>query len=69
MWTVTSSSSPPTARRPPPSRPRLPAGRCGRPCRAVKAGKVKVVADETWMTGIGVTAADKILDDLTTHLN
>jgi iron complex transport system substrate-binding protein len=31
---------------------------------AVKAGKTKVVADETWMTGIGVTAAHKILDDL-----
>lgn len=36
---------------------------------AVKAGKTQVVADETWMTGIGVTAANKILDDLTTHLN
>ncbi|MEU8078432.1 iron-siderophore ABC transporter substrate-binding protein [Catellatospora citrea] len=35
---------------------------------AVKAGKTQVVADETWMTGIGVTAANKILDDLTTHL-
>ncbi|MDW5327932.1 iron-siderophore ABC transporter substrate-binding protein [Plantactinospora sp. KLBMP9567] len=31
---------------------------------AVKAGKAYVVADETWMTGIGVTAAGKILDDL-----
>ncbi|MBE1491677.1 ABC transporter substrate-binding protein [Plantactinospora soyae] len=31
---------------------------------AVKAGKTYVVADETWMTGIGVTAAGKILDDL-----
>lgn len=36
---------------------------------AVKSGKTQVVADETWMTGIGVTAANKILDDLTTHLN
>lgn len=35
---------------------------------AVKAGKTQVVADETWMTGIGVTAANKILDDLTTYL-
>jgi iron complex transport system substrate-binding protein len=34
----------------------------------VKAGKVKVVADETWMTGIGVTAAAKILDDLEKNL-
>ncbi|GAA3734365.1 iron-siderophore ABC transporter substrate-binding protein [Plantactinospora mayteni] len=31
---------------------------------AVQAGKAYVVADETWMTGIGVTAAGKILDDL-----
>ncbi|MEQ4299908.1 iron-siderophore ABC transporter substrate-binding protein [Plantactinospora sp. B6F1] len=31
---------------------------------AVKAGRAYVVADETWMTGIGVTAAGKILDDL-----
>jgi len=30
----------------------------------VKAGRTKVVADETWMTGIGVTAAQRILDDL-----
>ncbi len=35
---------------------------------AVKAGKVKVVPDETWMTGIGVTAANKILDDLEKYL-
>lgn len=35
---------------------------------AVKAGKVQVVADETWMTGIGVTAANKILDDLEKYL-
>jgi iron complex transport system substrate-binding protein len=25
---------------------------------------VYVVPDETWMTGIGVTAANKILDDI-----
>ncbi|GIH02063.1 ABC transporter periplasmic component [Rhizocola hellebori] len=35
---------------------------------AVKAGRTKVVADETWMTGIGVTAAHKILDDLEKYL-
>ena len=35
---------------------------------AVKAGKSYPVADETWMTGIGVTAAGKILDDLQKHL-
>ncbi|MFR9779003.1 ABC transporter substrate-binding protein [Micromonospora sp. MS34] len=35
---------------------------------AVKAGKAHVVSDETWMTGIGVTAANKILDDLEQHL-
>lgn len=31
---------------------------------AVKGGKAYVVPDETWMTGIGVTAAGKILDDI-----
>ncbi|MEE6263132.1 ABC transporter substrate-binding protein [Plantactinospora sonchi] len=31
---------------------------------AVKAGRAYPVADETWMLGIGVTAAGKILDDL-----
>ncbi|MCP2325416.1 iron complex transport system substrate-binding protein [Hamadaea flava] len=36
---------------------------------AVKAGKAYVVKDEVWMTGIGVTAANKILDDLATHLS
>ncbi|MGC9665321.1 ABC transporter substrate-binding protein [Planosporangium sp. 12N6] len=35
---------------------------------AVKAGKAYVVPDETWMTGIGVTAAGKILDDLAARL-
>lgn len=35
---------------------------------AVKAGKAYPVTDETWMTGIGVTAANKILDDLQKHL-
>ncbi len=36
---------------------------------AVKTGKVQVVTDETWMTGIGVTAANKILDDLEKYLS
>lgn len=36
---------------------------------AVKAGRTQVVADEIWMTGIGVTAANKILDDLTKYLS
>ncbi|KIR65991.1 MULTISPECIES: ABC transporter substrate-binding protein [Micromonospora] len=31
---------------------------------AVKAGRANVVSDETWMTGIGVGAANKIIDDL-----
>ncbi|SDY94814.1 iron complex transport system substrate-binding protein [Micromonospora pattaloongensis] len=35
---------------------------------AVKAGKAHVVEDEIWMTGIGVTAAGKILDDLEKYL-
>ncbi|MGW4498355.1 ABC transporter substrate-binding protein [Micromonospora sp. NPDC004336] len=35
---------------------------------AVKAGKAHVVSDEIWMTGIGVGAANKILDDLAKHL-
>ncbi|WP_319458500.1 iron-siderophore ABC transporter substrate-binding protein [Micromonospora sp. RTP1Z1] len=35
---------------------------------AVKAARAYVVSDETWMTGIGVTAANKILDDLEKHL-
>ncbi|MDI6099369.1 iron-siderophore ABC transporter substrate-binding protein [Actinoplanes sp. NEAU-A12] len=35
---------------------------------AVKASKVYPVTDETWMLGIGVTAAGKILDDLEKHL-
>lgn len=35
---------------------------------AVKAGKTYTVKDEVWMTGIGVTAAGKILDDLQAHL-
>jgi iron complex transport system substrate-binding protein len=35
---------------------------------AVAAGRSYVVDDEVWMLGIGVTAANKILDDLTKHL-
>ncbi|MEV4812015.1 ABC transporter substrate-binding protein [Micromonospora avicenniae] len=35
---------------------------------AVKANKVYVVPDEVWMTGIGVGAANKILDDLQKYL-
>ncbi|MCM0677245.1 iron-siderophore ABC transporter substrate-binding protein [Micromonospora phytophila] len=35
---------------------------------AVKANKAHVVSDEVWMTGIGVGAANKILDDLEKHL-
>ncbi|MFI7428924.1 ABC transporter substrate-binding protein [Micromonospora sp. NPDC049836] len=35
---------------------------------AVKAGKAHVVSDETWMTGIGVGAANKILDDVVKYL-
>ncbi|YCK41688.1 ABC transporter substrate-binding protein [Actinomadura sp. ATCC 39365] len=36
---------------------------------AVKAGHAHDVDDEIWMTGIGVTAAGKILDDLEKHLS
>ncbi|WP_406001197.1 ABC transporter substrate-binding protein [Streptomyces sp. NBC_00829] len=32
--------------------------------KAVKAGQAKDVPDETWYLGLGVTAADKVLDDL-----
>ncbi|MET8866198.1 iron-siderophore ABC transporter substrate-binding protein [Nonomuraea sp. NPDC004580] len=35
---------------------------------AVKSGNAHNVDDEIWMTGIGVTAAGKILDDLDKHL-
>ncbi|MFF3855123.1 ABC transporter substrate-binding protein [Micromonospora sp. NPDC002575] len=35
---------------------------------AVKAGRAHVVSDETWMTGIGVGAANKIIDDLEKHI-
>ncbi|MFG3287035.1 ABC transporter substrate-binding protein [Streptomyces sp. NPDC048111] len=32
--------------------------------KAVKAGRAKDVKDETWYLGLGVTAADSVLDDL-----
>lgn len=35
---------------------------------AVEAGQVHAVDDEVWMTGIGVTAAGMILDDLETYI-
>ncbi|WP_433392472.1 ABC transporter substrate-binding protein [Micromonospora sp. KLBMP9576] len=35
---------------------------------AVKAGKAHVVSDEIWMTGIGVGAANRIIDDLEKYL-
>ncbi|MFC4016792.1 ABC transporter substrate-binding protein [Micromonospora sp. GCM10011542] len=35
---------------------------------AVKAGKAYPISDEVWMTGIGVGAANKILDDLAKYL-
>ncbi|MEU2184765.1 ABC transporter substrate-binding protein [Streptomyces thermolilacinus] len=36
--------------------------------KAVKSGQAVDVPDETWYLGLGVTAADKVLDDLRTHL-
>nr|WP_246001404.1 iron-siderophore ABC transporter substrate-binding protein [Allorhizocola rhizosphaerae] len=47
---------------------RITAGPLWTSLSAVKAGKVQIVPDETWMTGIGVTAANKILDDLEKYL-
>ncbi|TLS47304.1 iron-siderophore ABC transporter substrate-binding protein [Streptomyces montanus] len=35
---------------------------------AVKNGQAKDVPDETWYLGLGVTAADRVLDDLRGHL-
>ncbi|EFL26600.1 putative ABC-type Fe3+ transport system [Streptomyces himastatinicus ATCC 53653] len=35
---------------------------------AVKAGHAKNVKDETWYLGLGVTAADRVLDDLRGYL-
>jgi len=37
--------------------------------QVVEDGKAYTVNDEVWMTGIGVTAANMILDDLATHLS
>ncbi|MFE4366812.1 ABC transporter substrate-binding protein [Streptomyces sp. NPDC056835] len=36
--------------------------------KAVKAGQAKDVKDETWYLGLGVTAADQVLDDLRGYL-
>ncbi|MFJ5679579.1 ABC transporter substrate-binding protein [Streptomyces sp. NPDC093097] len=36
--------------------------------KAVKAGHAKNVKDETWYLGLGVTAADSVLDDLRGYL-
>ncbi|MFI1098477.1 iron-siderophore ABC transporter substrate-binding protein [Streptomyces sp. NPDC020917] len=36
--------------------------------KAVKDGHAHDVPDETWYLGLGVTAADSVLDDLTTYL-
>ncbi|MCX4551427.1 iron-siderophore ABC transporter substrate-binding protein [Streptomyces sp. NBC_01387] len=36
--------------------------------KAVKDGQAKNVPDETWYLGLGVTAADKVLDDLQHYL-
>ncbi|MGW8763998.1 ABC transporter substrate-binding protein [Streptomyces sp. NPDC055815] len=36
--------------------------------KAVKAGQAKDVADETWYLGLGVTAANSVLDDLRADL-
>ncbi|EYT81627.1 ABC transporter substrate-binding protein [Streptomyces sp. Tu 6176] len=36
--------------------------------KAVKAGHAYDVPDETWYLGLGVTAADSVLDDLQRHL-
>lgn len=35
---------------------------------AVESGQAYPVDDEVWMTGIGVTAAGMILDDLEAHI-
>ncbi|MEV3935242.1 iron-siderophore ABC transporter substrate-binding protein [Glycomyces sp. NPDC049804] len=44
------------------------AGELWRSIPAVQGGKAYPVDDEIWMTGIGVTAAGLILDDLQKHL-
>ncbi len=47
---------------------KVTAGNLWKDLGAVKAGKSYDVPAETWMTGIGVTAANKILDDVQGHL-
>ncbi|MGY0004414.1 ABC transporter substrate-binding protein [Micromonospora sp. I033] len=47
---------------------KVTAGSLWKGLSAVKAGKAHVVSDEVWMTGIGVGAANKILDDLEKYL-
>ncbi|MET8350282.1 MULTISPECIES: iron-siderophore ABC transporter substrate-binding protein [unclassified Micromonospora] len=47
---------------------KMTAGTLWKGLGAVKAGKAYPVADEVWMTGIGVGAANKILDDLAKYL-
>ncbi|MBF8192475.1 iron-siderophore ABC transporter substrate-binding protein [Nonomuraea sp. K274] len=50
------------------SQAQVTAGPLWKNLTAVKAGHVYNVDDEIWMTGIGVTAAGKILDDLEKYL-
>jgi iron complex transport system substrate-binding protein len=50
------------------SQAEVTAGPLWKNLKAVKAGHAFNVDDEIWMTGIGVTAAGKILDDLDKHL-
>lgn len=47
---------------------KVTAGALWQKLSAVKAGNAHVVLDETWMTGIGIMAAGKILDDLEKYL-
>ncbi|SCG62586.1 iron complex transport system substrate-binding protein [Micromonospora echinaurantiaca] len=47
---------------------KVTAGSLWKGLSAVKAGKTYVVSDEIWMTGIGVGAANKIVDDLEKYL-
>jgi iron complex transport system substrate-binding protein len=34
----------------------------------VKSGKMHIVSDDTWMLGIGISAANKVIDDLNTYV-
>jgi iron complex transport system substrate-binding protein len=47
---------------------RVTTGPLWRSLPAVQAGRVYRVPDETWMTGVGIGAAERILDDLETYL-